>query len=366
MQIPIPICFQNYIGLPVSCQIGGQAPISGRRIDSLVGISALKLSQISDSDDVTVKSFCERMIGEGIMNGLVDFKNAIYATQKHEVQATLTSYRIGEYNLGTDKNAPAPVFLPNTIYQRGLRILGTWRIENRITKLFIRRLNILANCLNNPTLINIKIINNRTGRIDLIPVNLIPNEIVAVELNYTCVGNEITILLPILDTNNIPIEYCDTTVQETYFSSGGGGGCCGGGGGGSGGRKRIYDAYVQVDGWDGQQSNPQQLFGIIPEVEAICDEEELYCIARQTLGNSFANFLLYKIGVEITKEALSGSDRFNWVSSDREQLEKNLKMYEDEAKKLVDNLAIQFKGTLRSLDSDCVRCYDAKSTFAGF
>ena len=362
MQIPLPNCFINYIGVPASCNIGGLPPVSGRYITSLTGFSALKIAQINDSDDVTVKEFCERMIAQGILNGLVEFKNAVYATQKHEIETTLTDYRIGEFNMGTNPVLPSPVYLPTSPLERGLRIVGKWGVENRITKIFIRKLNILANVATNPTPVQIKIINRRTNTTDLVNIDLIPNVITSVELNYTCAGNEIYVLLPSVDTLGNPIDVCDTTVQEGFFTFVSGG-CCGGGGGG---RRRIYDNYVQIDGWSGTAVDTMQLYGIQAEVEAVCAEDELFCIARQTLGSSFANYLLYKVGVEMTNEALIGSDRFNWVVTNNDQLVENKKYYEAEAKLLVTNLATQFKGTLRNIDSNCVRCYDAKTTFVGF
>jgi hypothetical protein len=334
-------------------------PVSGKYIEDVSGLSFIKFTQIADSDDVTAKKLVQRCIDSGIEKAFENFTRILSEQKRYSLATWLTAFELGKYDVGSNPTAPTYTFIPANGQERGVRIIRKTN-SNRLSKISINEIKIVANPAVQ-TATTIKIVDTQNNEITTYPVTLDPSptQPVIVPINKTFQGNEIYIVLT--DTT-IPVA--SALIYEKNYSGGGG---CGGGCGGGGVSKttaKNTNTYIDIQGINGSQIDTNQLYGFVfdqtTKPSLICDKWELFCQLKQYCSSNVTTMVLEFIAIEVLNEALLGTDRFNYITIDRENLLNNIKHHQKESEYAINDLLTASQQVLTTLDSLCIKCNNLK------
>jgi hypothetical protein len=121
-------------------------------------------------------------------------------------------------------------------------------------------------------------------------------------------------------------------------------------------RTNINNNYLNIEGYDGISYSGIYTWGFKVNCDLICSDAELFCQAKTLLGDSFALYVLYSTGIKLIESATFDTDRFNSVTIDKEALTEQRNHYLQKMQDLRKRLVNDFKGTLATIDRQCIIC----------
>jgi len=253
-----------------------ESPISGLYINDIEGLTLKTLAAVTNEEHESGYKFAKDKILLAIKLVIDDFKSQIFPTWT--MNQVIESGFTGVFDSKFNNIAPL---------ERGVSLERS--TNTKLAKIFINELEILVADTGDNT---IKIIDGLNTQ--LIPVSLVANEKLTLQLNKECESDFVTITMD---------NYAMRTARMNQTTRMSGGGC----------RSCFHSRRTGSDnlentGWNGT-GEEYQMYGINAKATLRCSEEELICSVYDKMY-----FLFWlRSGMEICKE-IEMSTRLNPIA----------------------------------------------------
>ena len=310
--MPIPSCFENFIGIRAGCG-DRPPPRSGLYFEDLEGLRLTQASQMADGHFATGADFLQAKFSFALKQLTEEIIGVLPKITNYHWNAVLETVSAGAFSESFST-------IPNP--DSGVKITKPARY--RSAQLVIEKVSLWSEtpAMNVPIIL-------RDGTISqTFYANLEADRPTTLLTDYTAVHPTVFV---VWDGNGGQVNDSRVTPENDC-------GC------------RDVFSPVKVEGWDGFTTT-QKTFGLTAEISLRCDETALMCALAHRLGN----VLLYRTGMEVARERLA-SDRLNYFSMNKDEALRLLTLWEKIYEEKRHYLLTQIHSFLAQYDDYCLTC----------
>jgi hypothetical protein len=320
-------CLTGYIGLRGT---GYDTPISGLYLNDLPSITLAAIDKSSNSDSKTFFETFERVEKRAIMRLVSDISTAF--SQQYRLKTVAQSNDLGKI-IGTATQAPAAELRGVSIEQR----LASYYRQSSLSSVSIQTVSLY---LTTTTTTAIKIYNEETNELlDTFPVNGVAGwNLIPINKRYDALRLFVCYDASNVTTTEMRIQQSSVTAFSSMVSWLWG----------LSGQALVRGAKSTNVNDARHLSYANDFHGLSMVFSLVCKWDNLICNNRE----AFAQALWYLMGAEMMVERLA-SDRFNYITLDRDQANANMTHFIGQYNALLTNC---IKGIELDTSDTCIIC----------